>query len=120
MALQDNLRASIIKQFAADVIMLQEKNGKNYYACPTCKRQVVTNNSKCTSCDQVLKWDNIRQEEIEEVGVRTATLTFEVPGNFSKSDCRKCPLSYIARVDGASAYECPLGMRNNCPLEISE
>lgn len=120
MALGEDLRASIIKQFPADVVLMEEKNGSTYYACPTCKHQVLLNTEKCTSCDQVLKWDNVKQEEAKECGVKTAVLTFEVPGNFSRFDCRKCPLSYIARVEGSNAYECPLNMRNNCPLEFVE
>lgn len=118
MALQDDLRAQIIKQFEADVIILTEQSGNEYYACPTCKRQLSMNNTKCPSCEQKLKWDNVRQMEIQNSGIKKATLTFEVPGDFSKSDCRKCPLSYIARHNGQSAYECPLNMRNNCPLEV--
>ena len=118
MVLQDNLREQLIKQFEADVIILKEQSGNEYYACPTCKRQVALNNKKCGACEQVLKWNNIRQTEITKSGIKTATLKFEVPGDFSKSDCRKCPLSYIARSNGASAYECPLNLRNNCPLEI--
>lgn len=118
MTLEDDLRTQIIKQFAADVILLQDKSGKQYYACPTCKRQALMNSGKWLSCDQVLKWDHIRAEEQEQVEIKKATLTFEVPGTFSKSDCRRCPLSYIARIDGTSSYECPLNMRNNCPLEI--
>ncbi len=118
MALQESIREQIIKQFDADVIILQEQNGTEYYACPTCKRQLILTNSICPSCDQHLKWDNVHHVELEKSGTKTATLSFEVPGDFSKSDCRKCPLSYIARLDGQSAYECPLNMRNNCPLEI--
>ena len=118
MGLHDNLREQIIKKFEADVVILTERSGNEYYACPTCKHQVPKNNNKCGSCDQMLKWDNIRQIEFQDNGSKTASLSFEVPGDFSKSDCRKCPLSYISRLDGSSAYECPLNMRNNCPLEI--
>lgn len=118
MALEDGLRQQIIKQFEADVIILKEQSGTEYYACPTCKRQTVLNNKKCTSCEQKLSWTNVRQTEFTNSGVKTATLSFEVPGDFSKSDCRKCPLSYIARSAGQNAYECPLNLRNNCPLEI--
>lgn len=120
MALQDDLRTQIIKQFPADVIILTEKNGAEYYACPTCKHQVGNNADKCTSCDQKLKWDNIQQKIIESVGLKKATLSFEVPGDFYKSDCRKCPLSYIAKTEGQNVYECPLKLRNNCPLEFEE
>lgn len=115
---QDKLREQIIKQFEADAIVLTDQSGNEFYACPTCKRQVAMSNNKCGLCGQSLKWDNVRHIEAAKSGIKTATLTFEVPGNFSKSDCRKCPLSYISRREGKSAYECPLNLRNNCPLEI--
>ena len=118
MALQDNLRAQLIKQFPADAITLISNMGEEYYACPTCKRHLAINNEKCPSCDQVIKWDNIRKKEMEQSGVKTAILSFEVPGDFTKANCRKCPISYIAKSERESVYECPLGKRNNCPLEI--
>ena len=118
MALEDGLRTQLIKQFPAEVVIITEESGNEIYACPTCKRQVALSNEKCSSCDQKLSWENIRKIEIEKVGVKTATLSFEVPGNFVKADCRKCPISYIGKSDGESVYECPLGRRNNCPLEI--
>ena len=43
MALQDNLRAQLIKQFPADVITLVSNMGEEYYACPTCKRHLAIN-----------------------------------------------------------------------------
>lgn len=120
MALQDDLRASLIKQFPADVVIIKENNGTEYYACPTCKRPVAMGKDKCSSCDQVLKWDNIKEEEIKTVGVKTASLTFEVAGDFVKGDCRKCPLSYISRRDGENVYDCPLNLRNSCPLTFDK
>ncbi len=118
MALQDDLRAQLIKQFAADVLIVTDKDGMESYVCPTCKRQVAKSNDKCPSCEQAIKWDNIRTIEAEKSGEKTATLSFKVPGDFSKSDCRKCPISYIGRRDGENVYECPLNKRNDCPLEI--
>ena len=47
-------------------------------------------------------------------------LMFEVPGDFVKGDCRKCPLSYISRRDGESVYDCPLNMRKDCPLKFDK
>ncbi len=117
MAVQDGLREQLIKQFAADVVIMTEKDGKEYYACPTCKHYVSKSNAKCLLCDQVLKWDDVRKIEIEEGnGAKTAVLKFEVPGDFAKSDCRKCPISYIARAQKENIYECPLGKRLECPL----
>ena len=117
--MQDNLREELIKQFPAEVIEVTEQTGKKYYACPTCKRAVTRGETKCGGCSQVLSWDSIRQEEEATVGVKTATLSFEVAGDFAKGDCRKCPLSYIAKINTENVYECPLKMRANCKLDIS-
>lgn len=117
--MQDNLRAELIKQFPAEVVEMTEQSGNKYYACPTCKRAITRGETKCTNCSQVLSWDSIRQEEQVRVGSKTATLTFEVAGDFVKGDCRKCPLSYIAKLNTENVYECPLKMRANCKLEIS-
>ena len=118
MGLQDDLRAQLIKQFAAEVVELTEQTGKKYYACPTCKRPVAKSDDKCPSCQQVLSWQNIRIEEQGASGPRYATLTFEVPEDFSKGDCRKCPLSYIAKMSNENVYECPLNTRTHCPLKL--
>ena len=117
--MHDDLRAELIKQFPAEVVEVTEPSGKKYYACPTCKRAITRGESKCTGCNQILSWDSIRQEEEKNVGIKTATLTFEVAGDFVKGDCRKCPLSYIAKINTENVYECPLKMRTNCQLEIS-
>lgn len=116
--MQDDLRAELIKQFPSDVVELTEASGKTYYACPTCKRAVSLGTEKCTGCGQALSWDNIRKEEMEK-GVKKATLEFEVPADFAKGDCRKCPLSYIGKENHENVYECPLKMRANCKLILS-
>lgn len=118
MAMQDELREQLIKQFSADVVEAVDPNGKMYYACPTCRRAVARSRDKCVSCNQSLNWENISKKELAQKGVKKATLTFEVPGDFAKADCRKCPLSYITKKDGENVYDCPLNMRNKCPLEI--
>lgn len=118
MGLQEDLRAQLIKQFAAEVVELTEQGGKKYYACPTCKRTVVKSYEKCPSCQQVLSWQNIRVEEQGVNGPRFATLTFEVPEDFVKGDCRKCPLSYIAKISNENVYECPMNDRTHCPLKF--
>ena len=120
MALQDDLRAQLIKQFAAEVVELTEQNGKKYYACPTCKRPVAKSDAKCPGCQQVLSWQNIRFEEQGKSGPKYAVLRFEVPDGFSKGDCRKCPLSYIAKTGTDNVYECPLNNRTHCPLKVEE
>ena len=119
MAIENDLREKIIKQFPVDAIHIKEDNGREYYACPACRRPVAMSKERCGSCLQTLNWDRIREEDKRRCGVKKATLVFDVPGDFFVSDCRKCPLSYIAKIDGDNVYECPLSMRNNCPLEIS-
>ena len=117
--MRENLRADLIKQFPAEVIEVVEKNDKRYYACPTCKRAIARSDMKCVGCSQVLSWNNMKKEEVARMEPKTATLTFEVPGDFSKSDCRKCPLSYIAKTTNGNVYECPLNKKTGCPLVIS-
>lgn len=116
--LQDDLRAELIKQFPAEVVELAEEPGKEYYACPTCRRAVSKGTTKCSGCSQVLAWDHIRHEEMAN-GAATASLAFEVPIDFVAGDCRKCPLSYIAKENHENVYECPLKMRANCKLKLS-
>lgn len=118
MALQDDLRAQLIRQFAAEVVELTEQSGKKYYACPTCKRAVAKSDEKCPQCQQVLSWNHIQVVECGPKGPKYAHLTIEVPADFVKGDCRKCPLSYIAKVNTENVYECPLNNRKQCPLEI--
>lgn len=116
--MQDSLRSELIKQFPAEVIEVTEKNGKKYYACPTCKRAVAVGDEKCGGCGQSLGWDNIRKEEMAN-GSKTASLEFEVGSDFVPGDCRRCPLSYIAKVNTENVYECPLKMRAHCKLKLS-
>lgn len=116
--MQDDLRAELIKQFPAEAIEMTERSGKKYYACPTCKRAIALGEAKCSGCSQVISWEHIRHEEAAN-GTKKATLSFEVGGDFVKGDCRKCPLSYIAKENSENVYECPLKMRANCKLEIS-
>ena len=118
MALKDDLRSELIKQFAAEVVQVTDEDGNQYYACPTCKHHVAMSNDKCNSCNQTLNWQSIRQEIYKKSGAKKAVLSFEVPGDFVKSDCRKCPISYIAKKGKETIYECPLNMRNSCKLEI--
>lgn len=116
--MQDDLRAELIKQFPAEVVELTEPSGKTYYACPTCKRVISLGTDQCSGCGQVLSWGNIRKEQIAN-GIKKATLEFEVPVDFAKGDCRKCPLSYIGKENNENVYECPLKMRANCKLILS-
>ena len=120
MGLQDDLRAQLIRQFPAEVIELAEQNGQRYYACPTCKRPVAKSDIVCPSCQQALGWNNIRELEAGPMGLRNAVIKFEVPGDFSKGDCRKCPLSYIAKSSSGNVYECPLNLRARCPIQIEK
>lgn len=117
--MQESLRAELIKQFPSEVVETTKQNGNTYYACPTCTRPVSRGDKQCPGCGQVLSWDNIRHIEEEQVGTRMATLSFEVPGDFSPGNCRKCPLSYITKSNNENIYECPLKMRTACKLDIS-
>lgn len=119
MALQDDfLRAQLIKQFEADVLIVIGEDGSESYVCPTCRRHVARSYTKCQACEQALKWDSVKRIETERAGMKKASITFEVPGDFVKSDCRKCPISYIARRDSENIYDCPLNKRSDCPLII--
>ena len=120
MGLQDDLRAQLIRQFPAEVIELAEQTGRRYYACPTCKRPVAKSDTVCPGCQQALGWNNIHNSEMGPMGPRYAVICFEVPGDFSKGDCRKCPLSYITKTALDNLYECPLNNRANCPIKIEK
>ena len=73
--MQDDLRAELIKQFPSEVIETKDMTGKEYYACPTCKRAVATGTEKCQGCGQKLSWDNIRHEN-EAKGSKKAKIEF--------------------------------------------
>lgn len=120
MGLQDDLRAQLIKQFPAEVIELAERSGQRYYACPTCKRPVAKSDTSCPGCQQALGWSNIRSIENGVMGPRYAMIKFEVPNDFAKGDCRKCPLSYITKSATGNVYECPLNLRTNCPITFGK
>ena len=84
--MQDDLRAELIKQFPSEVIETKDMTGKEYYACPTCKRAVATGTEKCQGCGQKLSWDNIRHEN-EAKGSKKAKIEFDVPADFALEDC---------------------------------
>ena len=86
--MQDDLRAELIKQFPSEVIETKDMTGKEYYACPTCKRAVSIGTEKCQGCGQKLSWDNIRHEN-EAKGSKKAKIEFDVPADFALEDCRK-------------------------------
>ena len=71
--MQDDLRAELIKQFPSEVIETKDMTGKDYYACPTCKRAVATGTEKCQGCGQKLSWDNIRHEKWGRKCLRMST-----------------------------------------------
>ena len=116
--MKDDLRAQLIKQFASEVIETLDTAGREYYACPTCRRAVTQGQEQCSSCKQVLSWKNIRKEIIEKVGIKKGYVEFELPGDFSAGDCRKCPLSYIGRSGDENVYECPMRWRTACKMVI--
>lgn len=118
MKMEDELRIQLIKQFGAEVLIAIEEDGTENYICPTCRRPVAKRDNKCFACEQVLKWDNVKRVETQTCGVKTGTISFQVPGDFVKGNCRKCPISYIARRDNENVYDCPLNMRSDCPITL--
>lgn len=117
--MHEDLRAELIKQFSSEVVERKDSEGRDYYACPSCKRAVAVGSEKCQGCGQNLSWKNIHHEN-EVKGTKMAKIEFEVPADFSLNDCRKCPLSYIGRNGDESVYECPLQMHGKCSLILSE
>lgn len=115
--MNEALREQLIKQFAVEVVETRGEMDQIYYSCPGCGRPVSRGMDKC-GCGQALSWKNIKTAEAAK-GIRIAKLSFEVAADFSKGDCRKCPISYIGKTGGDNVYECPLNMRGNCKLEIS-
>ena len=71
--MQDDLRAELIKQFPSEVIETKDMTGKEYYACPTCKRAVATGTEKCQGCGQKLSGMRMRQKEVKK---RKSSLMF--------------------------------------------
>ena len=118
MSLQEKTIEKLIKQFPVEPIILKNDMGNDYYGCPTCKRHVAISNKRCPMCEQTLEWNGMLKSEMERLGSKVAVLKFDVPGDFFKANCRKCPISYISKTEHELLYECPLGMRNNCPLEV--
>ena len=113
----DDIRAQLIKQFPAEVVEMKGSMNEMYYSCPTCGRMVSLGMDKCNGCNQILSWKNINQRESPH-GRKKAILEFEVSEEFSKGDCRKCPISYIDTHGSKSVYECPLIMRGSCTIKI--
>ena len=116
--MQDNVREELIKQFQAEVLEIMQESGNSYYACPTCKRAITRSDSKCPGCSQALNWESIRPQDETQQEVRHARMTFEVTGDFSPGECRKCPLSYLTKANNENVYECVLKMHGGCRLEI--
>ena len=117
MGMQEDLRAQLIKQFPSEVVETADPTGAMYYSCPSCHRPVALNQDKCGACSQALSWDNVRRDATRS-GIKVGKVEFELPLDFTKGNCRKCPLSYISKSGGENVYECPLGMRSACKIEI--
>ena len=117
MGMQEDLRKQLIRQFASEVVETTDSTGEMYYSCPSCHRPVALNQDKCITCNQVLSWENVRKDA-RRSGVKIGKVEFELPLEFTKGNCRKCPLSYISKNAGENVYECPLGMRHACKIEI--
>ncbi|MCI8682159.1 MAG: hypothetical protein HFH50_04050 [Lachnospiraceae bacterium] len=113
----DDIKAQLIRQFPAEVVEQKGSMNQMYYSCPTCGRTVSMGMDKCAGCSQILSWKNINQKYSPE-GKKKAVLEFEVLGEFTVGDCRKCPISYIANNGAESSYECPLKMRGSCKIQL--
>ena len=117
MGLQDDLRAQLIKQLPAEVVENIDSTGAMYYACPSCHRPVAMNQTKCSTCDQNLSWENVRKDA-ERKGIKRGRVEFDLPIDFTLGNCRKCPLSYIGRSKQENVYECPLRAQGSCKITI--
>lgn len=118
MQMQNDIKAELLKQFPSEVIEVEDTAGSINCVCPSCKRPVASFQAdKCTMCGQKLTWNNILRKRFGGGGTK-AKIEFDIPPDFTKGDCRKCPLSYITRREGETSYDCPLNMRNSCKLEI--
>ena len=117
MAMADDLRAQLIKQLPSEVVENIDTAGQLYYACPSCHRPVALEQNKCAGCNQALSWENVRKDA-ERKGQKRGHVEFDLPLDFTNGNCRKCPLSYIARSGDDNIYECPLGWRNNCKVKV--
>lgn len=113
----DDIKAQLIRQFAAEVLEQKGSMNQMYYSCPTCGRMVSLGMDKCAGCSQILSWKNINQKSSPN-GKRKAVLEFEVMEEFNVGDCRRCPISYINPHGSESTYECPLKMRGSCKIQI--
>lgn len=115
--MDNDIKSELLKQFPVEAIEIQDQTGNIIYACPKCRRAVALSADKCNMCNQKLSWNNILMKSNAANGT-VARVEFDVPKDFTRGDCRKCPLSYIAKKDGAAIYACPLNMKTNCKLEI--
>lgn len=118
--MHDELREQLIRQFQSEVLEITNSMGGKYYICPVCRRAVSMGQVKCTGCGQALSWNNIQKEILERTGMKKGYIELELPADFSLSDCRRCPLSFIARKDGDLIYECQLNCRASCKIKIME
>lgn len=114
--MDNNIRLELIKQFPAEAIKIEDRIGSNFYACPTCKRPVTPDMLKCTSCGQLLKWSDKEMADVKKT--IKASVSFDVPIDFVKGNCRKCPIAKVRRNSFENNYECPLGVSSNCPVEF--
>ena len=117
-----NNKEEIIKQFPASVEVKTDGNGVVKYLCPRCKREIQYGKDKCSFCCQTLSWTTALAQQAKENGYRLeGSLKFELPGDFSPGNCRKCPISYISKRGAENLYACPLQSRQeNCPIAIKK
>ena len=114
-------KAEILKQIPVNVTV-KEVEGENKYFCPTCDREAIFGQPMCNFCKQKLSFDKIKKAEVAEAGYETiATLSFSVANDFTPGDCRKCPISFIAKDPSGNIYACPLNPeKKGCPLKLTK
>lgn len=111
-------REDIVKQFPVAVVATAEG-----YTCPSCSRLVNHGSEKCTLCGQTLSWTNIQEKAEDHAGKKNiGVIKVNLPADFAVGNCRKCPISYISKIDKGNVYTCPIAgnHQENCPIVIEE
>lgn len=116
-------REDIIKSLPSPVVVVVGSDGSGSYQCPGCGRSVDFNQEKCIICSQTLSWSSLLERQAKQTGHRLkGTVTFDLPGDFTKGNCRKCPISYISKTREDNVYTCPLTGKHqeDCPVVVEK
>ena len=110
-------REDLLKQFPLAVVDSPEG-----FLCPSCGRVVQHGQEKCFICNQTLSWENLQTAKNDDGERLRGTISFALSPDFVKGNCRKCPISYIAKDGEENRYTCPLAGKHqeNCPMVISK